>query len=310
MVKQARRLLTSPRAQAQLVKFHTDVAGDRHRVGAGEERERVPGLHIRCSPTTWRRRRTSSCARRCSRKAARSRRSAAVRSHLRERADGRVLRRAGPPGQRRRVGSRAAEHEPAGRPADAGVAAGDDGEGGSHRPGAPRKVRPRTRSCAGSVQSAVARDRRDVQAAGSEQDGARAVHRAPRPTRCARPATTRSIRSGCRSSTTTASGSGATTIAAWRSTPRADRLTTGPSTVRRRARRWRGCSPTCPTRAPATRRSGCASPKGKLNSDARQGVHRLADDAVHAQHARSSIWWRRWSAATRSVTSRRRTGAP
>ena len=37
--------------------------------------------------------------------------------------------------------------------------------------------------------------------------------------------------------------------------------TTGPSTVRRRAGRWRSCSPTCPTRAPATRRSGCASPR-------------------------------------------------
>ena len=46
------------------------------------------------------------------------------------------------------------------------------------------------------------------------------------------------------------------------------RRATDRAPVRRRARRWRGCWPTCPTRAPATWRSGCASPKGKLNSDA------------------------------------------
>ncbi len=189
--------------------------------------------------------------------------AAARRLHLRERAARGVLRRRRA-GRQRHWERVKLDPEPARRAADAGVAAGDDGEAGSHRSGPARQVRAQSDPVPVG-EPAVARDRGDVQAAGPEQDGARPVHRAPRPTRCARPATMSWTRSGCRSSTTTPSGGGATTIAAW--TIDATGEIDGKH-LRRRARRWRASWPTCPTRAPATSSEWLRFSEGKLNVDA------------------------------------------
>ena len=170
LVKQARRLLTSQRAQTNLVRFHLSGWGRTRRRRWPRTRTRSP-TSLRCSRITWRRRRTVPA-------------QDAVREqrHVRGHAAGR-LHYANAPlaafygvADARATDWDARQARPQQRvgPADAGVAAGDDGERGSHRSGAPREVRapadpvPRR-------ESAVAGDRGDVQAAGSEQDGARAV---------------------------------------------------------------------------------------------------------------------------------------
>ena len=213
VVEQARRLLTSPRAQTNLVRIHLQWLGTDTIVVAGQGRGRVPRLQSAArvlhgegdGPVP---------AQDAVREQRHVRGPAAGRLHLRQRAAGGVLRRrrAGRPTE---LGARPAGSEQARGAADAGVAAGDDGEAGSHRSGAPRQVRPQADPVPVG-ESAAAGDRGDVQAAGSEQDGARAVRRQHRTNPCARRATSCSIRWGCRSSTTTAWGAGATTIAGWR----------------------------------------------------------------------------------------------
>ena len=148
-----------------------DVAGHRHHRRRWPRTRTRSRTSLRCSPTTWRRRPISSCARRCSR-------TGGTFADLML-ADHTYVN--GPLaefyGLARRPDNaddwvpRAARHQPAGRPADAGVAAGDDGEGGSHRPGPARQVRAEPDPVPVGP-AAAARDRGDVQAAGSQQDRA------------------------------------------------------------------------------------------------------------------------------------------
>ena len=285
------------------MKFHSSGWARHHR-RRWRRTERVPGLLIRCSPITWRRRRIVP-AKDAVQEGGTFAILDAVRSHVRQRADWRSSTASRSRPANAMTGIRAPLDRRSGRHADPGVAAGDDGEGGSHRPGAPRKVHPEPDPVPDHARRRRPRSWR-CSSRWTQPDGARAVRRAPRPTRCARPATTLIDPLGLPFEHYDGIGQ-------WRDTDRGmddgrdGRVTNeGPITRSTACRRWRSCSPTCPTRAPATRRSGSVSPKGSSNADGDKDVHRLAVTRF-TRNTRSSIWWRRSSAATRSAISRRRT---
>ena len=145
-------------------------------------------------------------------------------------------------------------------PADPGVAARDDGEAGSHRPGAPREVHPRIRSSAGtsmppSPEIVAMFQPLDLSKTAREQF---THHR------------TNTVCASCHQFLDPLGlpfehydGMGK-----WRDTDRGHGHRRHRRAGRRGAstafRRWRRCWPTARTRGAATRRSGCGSPTGRL----------------------------------------------